>query len=191
MSTHPDSVFPAPAATHTGVDEFGHPVAVEAVPASPVVERVVVAEPAAHGRAVTAYGRRYAFDSFVVGLVGLALTIVGLVAVTRAGFDGPMNDPVVDVLGFSHTVTLGLIEAGLGIVLLICAVTTSRPGALFFGLVMGIGAFVAAVQPGSFDESLAIESSFAWLLVVAAAVVVLVSLLVPRIITRTARVESL
>ena len=53
-----------------------------------------------------------------------------------------------------------------------------------------IGAIVAAVQTSSFDESLAIESSWAWVLVVAAAIVVLVSLLIPRMVTRTARVET-
>ncbi len=152
---------------------------------------VVTARPAVRTSVATSYGRRYAFDSFVVGLVGLALTLVGLVAVTRAGFNGPMDLPVVSVLGFTHTATLGLIEAGIGIFLLISAASTSRSSAIFFGLVLGVGAFVGAVQTKSFRRSLALESGLAWLAVVAAVIVVLVSLLVPRLVTRTARVESL
>jgi hypothetical protein len=172
------------------------------VTAVPVEERVVVTQPAVtqpavvappaavEHREVTSYGRRYAFDSVVVGIVGLALTLIGLVAATRAGFDGSMEDPVVQVLRFDHTVTLGIIEAALGICLLRCAVTTSRAGSTFFGLVLGVAAFVAAVQTESFDDSLAIESSFAWLLVLAAIVVVAASLLIPRMWTRTAHAEA-
>jgi len=159
------------------------------VSTQPVVRETVVGSPLARGTIATTSTRRFAFDSFVVGLVGLALTIIGLIAVTRAGFDGTMEEPVVEVLGFTHTTTLGLIEAFLGIALLICAATTSRSGALFFGLVLGVAGIVGAVQTESFERSLGLESSLAWLAVVAAAVILLVSLLVPRMTARTARIE--
>lgn len=157
---------------------------------APVVEQVVV-EPAVHRSVATSYGRHYAFDSVVVGIVGLWLLIMGLIAITRGGFDGTMNEPVVQVMGFTHTTTLGLIEAGIGIFLLLCAATTSRSGAVFFGLVLGVAGVVGAVQTESFDRSLALESGLAWLCVVAAAIVVLVSLMVPRVVTRTSQVESI
>jgi hypothetical protein len=156
-----------------------------------VAEPAVIATPVAAGRVETTYGRRYAFDSFIVGLVGLALILLGVVAAVRAGFDGPMSDPVVKVLGFTHTTTLGLIEAGIGLCLLIAAAATSRGAAVFFGLVLGVGGVVGAVQTDSFRHSLALQSSLAWIAVIAAAVVVLVSLVVPRMTTRTARVESI
>lgn len=190
MSLEPD---PLTSATYseTVTDAAGHRGVVQpVVAATPVAERVIIAQPAVQNREVTSYRRRFAFDSFVVGLVGLALTVFGLVAATRAGFDGPMTDPVIEVLGFTHTVTLGLIEAALGVCLLLCAATTSRAASIFFGVVLGIGAFVAAVQVESFDRSLAIESSLAWLLVVAALIVVVASVLVPRMVTTTAHVES-
>jgi len=133
---------------------------------------------------------RFAVDSVIVGIVGLALIVVGLLAVTRAGMDGPLNDPVVEVLGFTHTATLGLIEAGMGLVLLICAASTSRAASIFFGLVLGIGALIGALQTESFDRSLALESGLAWLLVIAATVVVLASFLVPRVVTRSTSYTS-
>jgi len=190
MSLEPD---PLTSATYseTVADAAGPRGVVQpVVAATPVAERVIIAQPAVQNREVTSYRRRFAFDSFVVGLVGLALTVFGLVAATRAGFDGPMTDPVIEVLGFTHTVTLGLIEAALGVCLLLCAATTSRAASIFFGVVLGIGAFVAAVQVESFDRWLAIESSLAWLLVVAALIVVVASVLVPRMVTTTAHVES-
>jgi hypothetical protein len=172
-----------------GQPVVGQPVAVAqpvaGVPAAPVV----VAQPGARRTVATTYGQRFAFDSIIVGLVGLALTIVGLIAVTRGGFDGSMDEPVVDVLGFTHTTTLGLIEAAIGVCLLLCAAATTRSGAIFFGLVLGIAGVVGAVQADSFRRSLALESGHAWLMVFLAALVVLVSLLVPRMTTRTARVD--
>jgi hypothetical protein len=167
-----------------------YPVAA-VVPTVPVVEPVVVQPAAVHQTVATSYGRHYAFDSVVVGLVGLAFLIIGLIAMTRAGFDGSMRDPVVDVLGFTHTATLGIIEAGIGLCLLLCAATMTRGGSVFFGLLLGVGAFVGAAQTDSFDSSLALESGLAVLAVIAAIIVVLVSLLVPRMVTRTDRVEAI
>ena len=91
----------------------------------------------------------------MVGLVGLAWVLVGLIAMTRAGLDGSMREPVVEVLGFTHTAMLGIIEAGIGLCLLLCAATTTRAGSVFFGLVLGIGGFLGAVQTDSFKSSLA------------------------------------
>jgi len=173
----------------------GRPVAPPApVAPAPVVEPVrtvyePVVEPVVERRVVTS-GRRYAPDSFIVGAIGVALIIIGLIAAIRAGFDGPMDDPVVKVLGFTHTATLGLIEAGIGLCLLIAALATSRAMAIFFGLVLGVGAVVGLVQNDSFDRSLALQTSLAWLLLAAAIVVVLVSLLMPRASRRSSRVEA-
>jgi len=153
---------------------------VEAGTPRPVVEEVVT-RPAVAEQRVATTGRAFAPDSFVVGLVGLALLVIGLIAMVRAGFDGPMDDPVVNVIGFTHTATLGVIEAAVGLLLLISAAMRSRGGAMFFGLVLGVGGIVGAVQTDSFRRSLALESGLAWLAVAAAAVVVLVSLLMPRV----------
>jgi len=163
--------------------------AVVAQPA-PVVERVVVPQ-TMHRSVARSYGRRYAFDSFLVGIVGLALLIIGLIAMTRAGFDGSMKEPVIKVLGFTHTATLGIIEAAFGVCLLLCAAVTSRAGAVFFGVILGVAAFVGAVQEDSFRRSLALESGFAWICVIAAVAVVLVSLLIPRVTTNVSEVEAI
>ena len=183
------SLQPNPTPTVAPVEPVIAAPAVAVTP-TPVVEDVVVEAPAVHQTVATSYGRRFALDSVVVGLVGLAFLVIGLVAMTRAGFDGSMRDPVVEVLGFTHTATLGIIEAGIGLCLLLCAATMTRAGSVFFGLVLGIGGFVGAVQTESFKNSLALESGLAWLAVLAGALVVAVSLLVPRMVTRTNRIEA-
>jgi len=165
---------------------------VVAVPAAPVAERVVVADvaPAAVSQVRTAYTARYAPDSVITGIVGLVLLVMGLIAITRNGFDGPMSDPHKEVLGFTHTTTLGLIECAIGLFLLISAAARSRAGEMFFGVVLGIAGFVGAVQTSSFEKNLALESSLAWLAVVAGAVVVLAALLMPRFAKQSSVVEQ-
>jgi len=143
------------------------------------------------GTVRTAYSRRFAPDAIIATVVGLFLLIVGLLAVVRAGFDGPMDTPVVEVLGFTHTTTLGLIEAFFGLCLLLCGTSRARSGALFFGWVLGIAAFVGAIQSESFEESLALESALAWLMVIGAVAVVVSALMMPRYVMRTTKVQRL
>lgn len=162
------------------VEEVVAPVVAAPVVVEPVVEPVVAVAPVATHAVRRSYARSFAPDSMVAALVGLFLLLVGLLAITRGGFDGPMSTPVVSVLGFTHTTTLGLLEIIIGGALLLSGATRSRSGALFFGSVLGIAAFVGAVQTESFKNNLALESGFAWLMVVGAVAVVLAALLLPR-----------
>ena len=171
---------------HERSDVFVQPP-VTAVVETPVVEMPVVEAPVAQvvvpahvGQVRTAYASRYAPDAVVAALVGLVLLVGGLIAIVRGGFDGQMSDPVVSVLGFTHTTTLGLLEIGIGLCLLLSGAARSRTGELFFGAVLGIGAFVGAVQTASFKKSLALQSGLAWLMVFAAVIVVLSAMLMPR-----------
>ncbi len=168
------------------------PVSAHAVvePAVVVAEPVnpVVAAPVAAVR--TTSFRRFAPDAIIAAVVGLIVMIVGLLAIVRGGFDGPMETPVVEVLGFTHTTTLGLVEAALGGLLLICGASSWRSGALFFGSIMAIGGFVGAVQTDSFATSLALESGHAWLLTIGGVIVVVSALLMPRYVTRSTSVQS-
>jgi len=162
---------------------FAPPVVEPVAPA--VFESVATVDPVTSTMVRRSYARSFAPDAIVATLVGLFVLLVGLLAVTRGGFDGPMNTPVVSVLGFSHTTTLGLIEIVLGGALLLSGATRSRSAALFFGSVLGIAAFVGAVQTESFQNNLALESGFAWLLVLGGLMVVLAALLLPRYMQRS------
>lgn len=161
------------------------------VPADEVVVPAasVVATPAVDGHVSRAYASRVAPDSIIAALVGLVMLVVGLIAIVRGGFDGPMSTPVVQVIGFTHTTTLGLLEIVAGLSLLLSGATRSRAGEMFFGTVIGVAAFVGAVQTESFRHSLALESSMAWLIVVASAVVVLAALMMPRFARQSTVIE--
>jgi hypothetical protein len=165
-----DVVVQEPAAAVVDVPVNGQVV----VPAAPVVAPVTA------GQVRTSYASRFAPDSIIAGLAGLVILVVGLIAIVRGGFDGPMSDPKVQVAGFTHTTTLGLIEIAIGGALLLAGATRSRSGEIFFGAVLGIAGFVGAVQTTSFDDSLGLESSMAWLAVFVALVVVVAALVLPR-----------
>lgn len=128
----------------------------------------------------TTTSSRYTPDAVIAAFVGLVLLVVGLIVITRGGFDGPMSEPVVRVFGFTYTTTLGLIEIVIGVCLLLSGATRSRSGELFFGTVLGIAGFVGAVQTESFQKSLALESGMGWLAVAASVVIVASVLLLPR-----------
>jgi hypothetical protein len=138
----------------------------------------------------SAYVRSFAPDAWVASIAGLAITVVGLLAITRGGFDGSMDEPVVQVMGFNHTTLLGLIEAVVGAALLISGASRSRSATLFISAVLGIGAFVGAVQTESFVRSLALESSLGWLLLAVAVVVALTTAVVPRTFRRSSVVQT-
>ena len=167
------------------------PVAATVVDVPVQGEVVVPTTVATGGHVRRAYNSRFAPDAIIAAIAGLVILVVGLIAIVRSGFDGPMSDPVVQVVGFTHTTTLGLIEIVIGAALLISGATSSRSGAVFFGTLLGIGGFVGAVQTESFDTSLALESSMAWLAVVVAVVVVLSALLMPRYARHTTTVERI
>ncbi len=157
-----------------------HEVVAQAEPVVVENARVVPGVPVGQHLRTEAVSR-FAPDAVLAAVVGLVLVLMGLIAVTRAGLSSPLSDPVVSVAGFRHTAVLGILEVGSGIVLLLCGALRSRAGSLFFGALLGIAGFVAAVQTSSFDHSLAIESSMAWLVAIGGAVVALAALVLPRI----------
>lgn len=134
--------------------------------------------------------RSFAPDAVVAAVAGVALLVVGLIAMTRAGFKGPLDVPVVKVLGFTHTAILGIVEAAIGACVLIAGAARSRSAAMFFGTVLAIGAFVGAVQTKAFVKQLALERNFTWLLCIVGVVVVLTALLLPRLRTRSTSVVA-
>ena len=117
-----------------------------------------------------------------------ALLLIGLIALVRAGTDGPWDQPVVEVLGFTHTAILGIIEIAFGVCLLLCAVTLSRGAATFFGALLGIGGVrrrgAGRVVPAA-RWRWSRRSPGGWWS--PAIVIVVVSAIVPRVfVTRTA-----
>jgi hypothetical protein len=133
---------------------------------------------------------RFEPDAYVAGAVGLLFLLVGLIAAIRGGFKGPMSLPVVKVLGFTHTTTLGLVDCGIGAFLMVAAGMRSRSAEVFGGVVLGIAGFVGVVQHKSFVRTLALAPGWAWLAMITGIAVALAALVLPRYVRNTTLVQQ-
>jgi hypothetical protein len=112
--------------------------------------------------------------------VGLGFMALGLVAMIRAGIDGSFGNPVVDVLGFSHTAWLGLAEVGLGALLVLAGTGAwGRPLSVLLGAGMVIAGVLVYAEYSEMPEELGLERGFSWLLILGGALVALSALILP------------
>jgi hypothetical protein len=76
----------------------------------------------------------------IAGVLGLVLAIVGVITVARAGIDGTLNVPVVRAGGFDQSAMVGLAELGLGLLLVLGALSYAARGlVVFVGVLMVVG----------------------------------------------------
>lgn len=118
--------------------------------------------------------------AFVAIAAGAALSVVGLVALVRAGVDRTWFRPRVEVLDADHTALLGVLEIGAGILLLLVGLLRSRFLVAIVGLAMAMVATAAAIEPGELQRELAIERWWAWVLAAVGVVLTLSALHVPH-----------
>ena len=94
-----------------------------------------------------------------------------------AGIDSSLDEPVVEVAGYTATALLGLIVFVFGLLLLVAALSRADSAILFLGIAGGVMALVAVFQPSVGEGSLAIERRFAVLTAIVMGVVVAAALL--------------
>ena len=115
--------------------------------------------------------------ALVAGIVAIGLLLIGGITAARAGIDGSLDEPVVEVAGYTATALLGLIELVVGIALLSAALSRAQSAILFLGMAGGVMALVAVFQPSVGEGSLAIERGVAVVAALVMAAVVLAALL--------------
>ena len=70
----------------------------------------------------------------IAGVLGLAIAVIGVITVARGGIDSSLNVPIVRAAGFDQSAMLGLIELGLGLLLILGALNSAARG-----LIVGVG----------------------------------------------------
>ena len=115
--------------------------------------------------------------AIVAGVVAIGLLVLGGITVARAGLDSSLDQPVVEVAGYTATALLGLIELVFGVLLLTAALSRANSFILFLGIVGGVMALVAVFQPSVGEGSLAIERGFAVIAAIVMGIVVAAALL--------------
>jgi hypothetical protein len=152
-------------------------------------EHVIVTAAAAE-RQVTTH-RRFDPARTLTVLAGIVLIVIGAVAVARAGLSGPLDQPVVEVAGITHTALLGLIEVAIGLLTVLAGVSGDRGTILFATIAFGVAALVAAIEPDIGGGALALERSWAVVLVIGFATLAIVAALAPTMMRSTTRVEQI
>ena len=174
-----------PVADHVVVAQAPAPVVQERV----VVQQIpVVQAPLEVSRTRTVATRRIDLAAALAVIAGIVLGIVGAVAIARAGLDGPLREPVVDVAGFSHTALLGIIEVAMAVILVAVGLSRDRGALLFTSILFGAAAVVAAIEPTVGGGALAIEKAWAVILAVVFGAIAVAAALLPPVRRTTERV---
>lgn len=117
----------------------------------------------------------------IVSLVaGIAVVVVGVIALVRAGVDGSLSSPTVDVLGYSHTAWLGLAEIGLGLLLLLAGTGAwGRPLSVLLGAASVVAGVLVLAEPDQMPDELGLEKGYGWPLIALGAIVALAAMALP------------
>jgi hypothetical protein len=126
---------------------------------------------------LTSRTSRFTPGAVVAGVVAIGLLVLGGITVARAGLDSSLDQPVVEVAGYTATALLGLIELAFGLLLLTAALSRANGAILFLGIAGGVMALVAVFQPSVGEGSLAVERGFAVIAAIVMGVVVAAALL--------------
>jgi lysylphosphatidylglycerol synthetase-like protein (DUF2156 family) len=118
--------------------------------------------------------QRWDVGSLLAVASGVALIVIGAVALVRTGVDTSWYDPVVRVAGIDHTALLGAVEVGVGALLVLAGLAGARTFAALVALVAGVGAALVAIEPDLVDRELALERGWATALAVAGILLALV-----------------
>ena len=111
---------------------------------------------------------------------GVALVVVGAIALMRAGVGEPLASPTVNVLTYSHTAWLGLAEIGLGALLILAGTGAwGRPLSVLLGAATVCAGVLVLVEPDQMPDELGLEKNYGWPLVALGAVVALAAMTLP------------
>jgi hypothetical protein len=133
--------------------------------------------------------RGFSPGQILIVLAGAASLALGIAAVATTGLDGPLSQPVDEVLGWNHTALLGVIEIGAGVVLILSGL---RAGARWLGGLVGLAAIVGgALILGRLDwtmNELGAERGFGWVVIAIGAAAV-IGAAIPRVRRRSRRLS--
>lgn len=124
--------------------------------------------------------------------VGSFFVVVGLLALLRAGVDGSLATPTVEVLTYRHTAWLGLAEIGAGALLVLASSGTwGRPLSVVVGAAIVVGGVLVLAEPGGIPTELGTEQAYGWPVAVLGALVAVAAMALPVWRRRTLRDEEL
>jgi hypothetical protein len=109
----------------------------------------------------------------VAGVLGLVVAIIGVMTVARAGIDSSMNDPIVRAAGFDQSALLGAIEVGLGLLLILGALSYAARGLIIgVGVIMVLGGVFIGAASTDILRDVGTVHSTGWAIMVAGSIAI-------------------
>lgn len=113
-------------------------------------------------------------------IIGIGVIAVGVVALVRAGIDGSLSEPVVEVMGYTHTAWLGIAEIGVGLVLVMAGLDArGRAVSVFIGALAVIAGVLVLAEPDQMPAELGLEEAYGWPLVILGGIAAFAALVFP------------
>ena len=112
---------------------------------------------------------RFVFSpgQILAGILGIVVAVIGIIAMSRAGLDGSLNKPVVEVAGTDQSAMLGIAEFALGLLLVLGALNyAARWLIAFVGVVMVIGGVVLGAASATILEDVGTSQGTGWAIMV-------------------------
>lgn len=116
-------------------------------------------------RAVVHERRTWSPAQIISGIVGLILTVMGGVALARLLPTESLTGSTADVFGVGHTVIMGIIAVGLGLLYLSEAASpyAVQRGMISLGIVTLAFGLIVVIEPAAFDNALGLGERGGWL----------------------------
>ena len=141
----------------------------------------------------TTVGRwRWSPSQFVAGIIGLILVVMGGVALARLLPTGSLTAESVTSLGVRHTPLMAIIAIGLGLLFMAQVANPfgAQGGLIALGVVSLAFGLIVVVEPGAFDDALALGETGGWFYVIIGMVAVVGGLVSPSVTHRSIRRRS-
>lgn len=124
--------------------------------------------------------------------VGSFLVVVGLIVLLRAGVDGSLATPTVEVLTYRHTAWLGLVEIGAGSLLVLASSGTwGRVVSVVVGAAIVVGGVLVLAEPSRMPSELGTEQAYGWPVAALGALVAVAAMALPVWRRRALRDEEI
>jgi hypothetical protein len=119
------------------------------------------------------------------GVLGLVIAVIGIMTVSRGGIDGSLNVPMVRVAGIDQSAMLGAIELGLGLLLILGALSYATRGLIIaVGVVMVLGGVLLGAAGTTILRDVGTVHGTGWVLMVGGIIAIVAGSLGRMIRTR-------
>lgn len=123
-------------------------------------------------------------------IAGLGFLLLGALVLLDTGFADFPSAPVTTVAGFTQTPLLGVIDVGLGLLLLAGAADIDRSVSIFVGGLMVVAGVLAAVDSERLPTAVRSNSGYGWMLVLVGAIALLAALALPTAASHRRTIRS-